>query len=163
MIRPARPPDEAAIAALHWASWRTHYRAVLPADYLDGQLGADLAAQWRDRFIADPTPDLILVAGEINGFIAGFARQGTLYIENLHVAVSHHGQGIGRRLLSELASRAIAQGLQGAHLEVFDANTPAFGFYHRLGGIITSRQTAPVFGHDAAETRFDWPDLAALL
>jgi ribosomal protein S18 acetylase RimI-like enzyme len=166
MIRPATQADEAAIAALHWASWRANYRAILPVDYIDAGLGDDLAAQWRARFAADPAPSLILVdAGPdgLDGFVAGFADAGTLYIDNLHAAPDRRGQGIGRRLIAAVARRAQAAGLQGAHLWVFDGNTPAFRFYARLGGVMTARQVEATFGHDAAETRFDWPDLATLV
>lgn len=164
MIRPARPGDAAAILALHWGNWRRHYREVLPAEYIDGPLGDDLAAQWRERFQKEPAPTLILVhegAAGIDGFVAGFAEAGTLYIDNLHTAVS--GRGIGTALLRAVARQALAEGLESAHLFVFDVNVAAMGFYESLGAVRTLRQTEKVFGvYPAAETRFDWARLESL-
>jgi ribosomal protein S18 acetylase RimI-like enzyme len=167
MIRSATPGDLDAMIALHWLSWRTHYRAVLPAPYIDVGLGEDLAALWRDRFAADPAPALFLVAeeqGEVVGLAAGLARAGRLYVDNLHVAPALRGRGIGRLLLGELARRARARGLEGAYLEVFDVNTAAMRFYEGLGAVRGERKTEAVFGrHWAAETRFDWATLDRLV
>ncbi len=166
MIRPATTADKSALTALHWASWQANYRHILPPDFVDGPLGTHIAQIWDDRFAATPTPPLILLDDRPEGpagFVAAFAEPPLLYIDNLHAAPALRGQGIGPRLLSALAERAIAMGLTGAYLWVLDGNTPAFRFYDRLGGVQTQHQIESLWGHPTAETRYDWADLGAFI
>ncbi len=43
------------------------------------------------------------------------------------------GQGVGRRMMEQLMNRLHERGSPGAHLCVSVLNTPALGFYERLG------------------------------
>jgi GNAT superfamily N-acetyltransferase len=165
VIRAATTTDGPALAALHWTSWRTHYRQILPPDFVDGALGGHIAAIWLARFASEPAPPLILLDARSDGptgFVAGFAEPPLLYIDNLHAAPALRGQGIGRALLAAVARRGLSMGLTGAYLWVLDGNAPAFRFYDRLGGQQTQRQVESFWGHKTAETRYDWDDLGAL-
>ena len=79
---------------------------------------------------------------ELDGAVAGFAlwfhnystwegRAG-IYLEDLYVSPAARGQGLGERMIVDLAQIAIRDGLRRLDLSVLDWN-PARDFYHRLG------------------------------
>jgi ribosomal protein S18 acetylase RimI-like enzyme len=57
------------------------------------------------------------------------------YPSHLHIDLlpRAQGRGYGRRMLEQVMDRLRARGSPGAHLGVSMLNTPAFGFYERLG------------------------------
>jgi ribosomal protein S18 acetylase RimI-like enzyme len=57
------------------------------------------------------------------------------YPSHLHIDLLPHaqGRGYGRRMLEQLIDTLRQQGSVGAHLGVSLVNTPAMGFYQRLG------------------------------
>ncbi len=59
-----------------------------------------------------------------------------IWLEDLFVLPAHRGRGIGRRLLASLAATARARGCGRLEWSVLDWNTPAIGFYERLGATI---------------------------
>jgi ribosomal protein S18 acetylase RimI-like enzyme len=143
-LRPAVPADEAAIAALHAASWQATYRGTLSDEWLDGPVVADRAAVWRERFEAADPALRLLVAVTPDGALAGFAccyldahpAFGTL-LENLHVATAHRGKRLGERLLRESARRISSERPDaGFHLSVAQPNAPARRFYAGLGAAV---------------------------
>ncbi len=79
---------------------------------------------------------------ELDGAIVGFAlwfynystwagRAG-IYLEDLFVLPEARGQGLGERMIVDLAQIAVREGLPRLDLSVLDWN-PARDFYHRLG------------------------------
>lgn len=84
----------------------------------------------------------VLIA-ELDGEAAGFAlyfatystflgRQG-IYLEDVYVREAQRGQGIGKRLLAEVARVAIERQCGRLEWSVLDWNRPAIDFYERLG------------------------------
>lgn len=57
----------------------------------------------------------------------------TLWVWEFHVAATHHGQGIGRRMMEALAARGRAAGLRALVCETQNTNVPAIRFYRRAG------------------------------
>jgi ribosomal protein S18 acetylase RimI-like enzyme len=57
------------------------------------------------------------------------------YPSHLHIDLlpRAQGRGFGRRMMEEVMRRLRARGSVGAHLGVSEVNTPAFGFYQKLG------------------------------
>lgn len=57
------------------------------------------------------------------------------YPSHLHIDLlaRAQGRGFGRRMMDEVMDRLRRRGSPGAHLGVSLMNTPAFGFYQRLG------------------------------
>ena len=92
----------------------------------------------RDMFGAACHCDLAFQDGAAAGIVTwfwaykSFRGQRGLYVEDLYVKPQFRGQGLGRRFLSGLASRAREA---GGHLEwsVLDWNKPAIAFYESLG------------------------------
>lgn len=62
-----------------------------------------------------------------------FLGQPGIYLEDLFVRPESRGHGVGRRLLSHLASLARERGCGRLEWAVLDWNEPAIGFYRKLG------------------------------
>ncbi|MFO0636677.1 MAG: GNAT family N-acetyltransferase [Nannocystaceae bacterium] len=132
-IRVASPDDAATILAFigELASYEREPDAVeltLP------QLREQLAAS---------APPFECVLAELDGAPVGFAlffhnystwrgRRG-LYLEDLYVTPVARGAGVGKALLQHLAQLAVQRGCARFEWAVLDWNTPAIGFYRRLG------------------------------
>lgn len=167
VIRTAGAGDAAAIANLHTESWREVYRGILPDAYLDHEIVGERLRYWT-LALATQTGGFVLVAchdGAPSGFIA-VARYGEpgydAVVDSLHVAAAWRGGGLGRRLMGQAASRLLAAGASSVCLRVFDANAAAIRFYRRLGGWPDGAGVDGFAGADMPDTRFGWPDLAAL-
>jgi GNAT superfamily N-acetyltransferase len=171
-IRTATPADAKAIAALHTASWRIAYRGILSDDYLQHELDQDRLSDWLQRLAAPLEGQLVIVAEDERHTLLGFAcayagydpEVGTL-VENLHAHPEHKNAGTGRQLLSHLARWSLAQHPDDLmHLWVLTANTPAIGFYQRMGARsdMTAIWDAPG-GTQVPELRFTWYQPADLI
>jgi GNAT superfamily N-acetyltransferase len=62
-----------------------------------------------------------------------FLARPTLYLEDLFVVPAARGRGAGKALLAALARIAVRRGCGRMEWAVLDWNTPAIGFYERLG------------------------------
>jgi GNAT superfamily N-acetyltransferase len=62
-----------------------------------------------------------------------FRVQPGLYLEDLYVLPERRGHGFGRALLTRLAAITVERGCGRLEWAVLDWNTPAIGFYTRLG------------------------------
>ena len=161
IIRPAIESDKSAIAAVHAASWREAYRGILPAAYLDNDVGDDLATQWRDRVIAADDVVLVLEDPDIVGFIAVWCDPDA-FIDNLHVLPERRSGGLGQQLMARAAFELIERDHSSAHLWVLKDNRRARAFYGRLGGQEVETKTKPIFGHELPHVKIAWPDLAII-
>jgi GNAT superfamily N-acetyltransferase len=132
-IRSARPEDVPTIVSL------IHALAVY--ERLEGECRADAASLREHLFGARPACEVILA--EVNGDVAGFAlffhnystflTKPGVYLEDLFVKPEHRGAGVGRLLLQRLAEIALGRGCGRLEWAVLNWNTPAIGFYERLG------------------------------
>jgi len=132
-IRPAEPGDEALVLSF--------IRAL--AEY-ESLLDKVVATEETVRTaLFGPHPRLFCDIAEWNGEPAGFtvwfynystflARHG-LYIEDLFVKPEFRERGIGKALLVNLASRAVAEGCGRLEWMVLDWNGLAIEFYETLG------------------------------
>jgi GNAT superfamily N-acetyltransferase len=85
------------------------------------------------------------VIGEIEGVPQGMAIFFTnfstfeckpgLYLEDLYVTPDARGKGLGKALLVHLAGVAESRGYARFEWSVLDWNTPAIGFYRKLGAV----------------------------
>jgi GNAT superfamily N-acetyltransferase len=96
-------------------------------------------------------------AGRVAGFALFFHTFSTflglpgLWLEDLFVVPDMRGRGLGRRLLTELAAIARARGCGRFEWAVLDWNTPAIGFYERMGAtLLPDWRIARVTGHALA-------------
>lgn len=164
MIRRASPDDAMGIASLHVASWRSTYRAELPAEFLAGLNTADRAEQWRGRLGTGQT--VVLVEADEEA-IVGFCSCGptrdpdadgatTWEIFALHVSPGLKGTGIGRRLFDEAVRAGRARSASTLSLWVVGTNLGARRFYEGRGmspdGVTQTHTLAP--GAELDEVRY---------
>jgi GNAT superfamily N-acetyltransferase len=64
-----------------------------------------------------------------------FLGQRGLYLEDLFVVPEWRDHGLGRQLLARLAAIALERDCGRLEWSVLDWNTPAIGFYRRLGAV----------------------------
>lgn len=169
-VRPAHEGDAIRVGALHAASWRAHYRGSLTDAYLDGPVDEERAAVWAQRLGHPRAGQVVLLAedDELAGFVCVFLDHDRIFgsfIDNLHVAVTRKGQGIGRQLMREAAEamhHAVPR--RPAYLFVLEVNAAARGFYERIGGrgVEHLRHQEPD-GSQVAAMRYVWDSAAALI
>ena len=157
---PARPVDLPALRALHCANWRRDYAALLP----DHVFGAPMAAYMDRKWAATDTDGmqvrLTRSANTVCGFVAFFDRRGAgLFVDNLHVAATARGQGVGKALMLHVAEAA---GPRPVALEVLEGNRAARAIYRAWGGAEGARRGAPLLGVEIAERPVRWRSGAAL-
>ena len=135
-IRAAGPTDIPAIAAM--------IRAL--ADYEKLAHACVSSEQDLQSALFGPGPAAEVLIATIDEVPAGFAlffhtfstflaKRG-LWLEDLFVYPEHRGAGVGRRLLHAVAAIAKARDCGRFEWAVLDWNTPAIGFYERLGATI---------------------------
>lgn len=88
-------------------------------------------------------PAAYVIIGEINGVPKGFALFfysystflgcSNLYLEDLFVAPSNRGSGLGKAMILHLAARAYDEGCGRMDWAVLNWNTPSINFYEALG------------------------------
>lgn len=170
-VRPARPDDAPAIAAVHVGSWAETYPGLVPGEFLARM--ADAAARerrtaiWAQAIGLPGQPVYVAeLAGEVVGFTSGGpAPQHPGFDAELYTLYSLRrvqGRGVGRALLLALARELHAGGARSMALWVLDVN-PTRGWYVRQGAREHGEKTVPVPGGQLREVRMVWDSLAALV
>lgn len=132
-VRPAAVADGPAILDL--------IRALAAYEKLDPPDAAAQARLLTDAFAPQPRFQILLAqAGDaIIGYAfffetySTFLARPTLYLEDLFVLEAWRGHGAGLALMRALAQETIRRGCGRFEWVVLDWNTPAIGFYERLG------------------------------
>lgn len=169
-IRLATPHDATAIAQVRVMAWRTTYRGMIPAAYLDAMKVEDSAALWERILTAAPNTTSTFVAeaaGPVVGFASGLmlpepklgfdAELSAVYLER-----EHQRTGVGRRLVAQVASAQKAHGATGLIVWVIAGNKGARAFCESLGAELLVEQPFNWDGMDLVEAGYGWRDLPAL-
>jgi GNAT superfamily N-acetyltransferase len=147
-VRPARPEDAAAIARVQAVTWRTAYRAVLPAEVLDAWDADAVTTTWRAAVTGPPTPAHgVLVALE-RDTVVGFAAYGppelpagetphpagpTTEVAALLVEPRWGRRGHGSRLLAAVADLARGTGAARLQTWLLEEDRVSADFYESAG------------------------------
>lgn len=134
-LRPAAREDVPVVARL--------IRDLAEYERLTHECFADETAL--EGHLFGPRPYAEVLIAEVDGEPAGFAlffhnystfltRPG-IYLEDLFVVPAWRGLGLGRRLLAALAALAVERGCGRLEWSVLKWNSPAIGFYERLGAV----------------------------
>jgi GNAT superfamily N-acetyltransferase len=141
IIRGARP-DEAGLVLSLVRELAEYEKLLHEVEATEADIGEALFG---------PHPRLFCDIAEWNGEVAGFAvwfinfstfsgRSG-IYLEDLFVRPALRGKGIGKALLSHLASECVANGWSRLQWSVLDWNTPSIEFYKSLGAVLLDEWT----------------------
>ncbi|NAS10449.1 GNAT family N-acetyltransferase [Poritiphilus flavus] len=170
-FRSANREDADNIAALHAKNWQLNYRGMLDDHYLDHQVIDDREKVWNER-LSDPDPDLCIILAEEGPELIGFGcmffdenEQYGSYLDNLHVAAEHSGKGIGKKLMSALATEIVRKGKRpDMYLWVLTGNLGAIKLYEKLKGQRKEQLWERELGNKAVEKiRYYWPDVSELI
>ncbi|HEY8750200.1 MAG TPA: GNAT family N-acetyltransferase [Tepidisphaeraceae bacterium] len=134
-IRPANPSDVPTILQF--------IRELAEYEKLSDQATATESLLNEHLFGASPVASALIA--ELDGTAVGFAlyfynfstfvgRPG-IYLEDLFVRPDARGAGVGRALLKALAKLAVERNCGRLEWAVLDWNTPAIGFYKKLGAV----------------------------
>src|SRR5689334_854492 len=170
VLRRAAPRDAEAIARVRVDGWRTAYRGLVPAAYLDGMRVDANTALWEKILTAGPNSASVFIAahdGEVVGFAAANRLAETRYgldaeLTAVYLRREFQRVGIGRRLIAEVVEAQRAQGATGMIVWVLAANKPARALYERLGAELLVEQEFQWDGMDLLEVGYGWRDLDAL-
>ena len=140
-IRPATPADLPLIAQL--------IRDLADYEKLLHEVRFDEAVLGQKLFGARPYAEVVI--GEIDGAAQGFALffhnfstfegKPGIYLEDLFVRPDARGTGLGKALLSHLAMLAVERDCARLEWSVLDWNSPAIGFYQKLGARLMDEWT----------------------
>ncbi|MDT9012382.1 MAG: hypothetical protein RL671_16 [Pseudomonadota bacterium] len=140
-IRTATPADLPLIAQL--------IRDLADYEKLLHEVRFDEAVLGQKLF--GPRPYAEVVIGEIDGTPQGFALffhnfstfegKPGIYLEDLFVRPEARGSGLGKALLSHLAMLAVERDCARLEWSVLDWNSPAIGFYQKLGARLMDEWT----------------------
>ena len=175
-IRDASPADAGAIARVHVDTYWTAYAGIMPAQYLADLTYRD-AESWWARVLAKHYPATSTVVAEAEGGeaeggeVVGFARggperegnkdyPGELY--SVYLLKAYQGRGIGRRLVSAVAQRLLADGLNPMLVWVLQRNHPGRRFYKSLGAQRIGQMLVSIGGTRFVEMRYGWQDITGL-
>lgn len=160
-IRPAEHRDFPTIARIQAASWKDTYRRILPDDYLQNRVSADMVRHWNEIEVLPD--DVVLVAEdeETIGFIAVWCRPAP-FIDNLHILPEVRSQGIGSQLMVAAADELLERGHTNVYLWVMAENLRAIRFYERLGGVRVEKTVKKLFGNEVPNLKVLWQDLSVI-
>ncbi|MEP6997353.1 MAG: GNAT family N-acetyltransferase [Betaproteobacteria bacterium] len=169
-IRRAAPRDAAAIARVRIDAWRTTYRGMIPAAYLDGMQVDASTALWDKVLTAGPNSASVFVAthaDEVVGFAAGNMLAEPRFGLNAELTAVYLRRdfqrvGLGRRLIAAVVDAQRAHGATGLIVWVIAANKAARAFYEALGAELLLEQAFQWDGMDLREAGYGWRDLDGL-
>jgi len=82
---------------------------------------------------------------------SSFRGERGFHLDDLYVSSEHRGKGVGEGFLKEIARSAAARGFERIDFNVLDWNTPALGFYRKLGAQSNDEETHFKFSGEAFE------------
>lgn len=134
IIRNAKPSDAATILSLiiELAIYeKAEHEVLATEETIKSSLFADDSTA-QALVCENEQGKIIAYAIYFYNYSTWLAKKG-LYLEDLYVAESERGKGVGKQLLLHLAKMAVEQGCGRFEWSVLDWNTPAIEFYESLG------------------------------
>src|SRR5580700_7187015 len=146
-IRRGTVADAPRIASMHVASWLETYKGIVPEEMLAALSVSRRTVTW-ENILRDPSKhdNSVVYVQEAADAIVGFGACGEQRdidlkargfdgeIGAVYVLQEFQRRGIGRALMSALASDLIGRGLNGVTLWVLRENAAARRFYQRCAG-----------------------------
>jgi GNAT superfamily N-acetyltransferase len=125
-IRPARPDDAEAVAAIWYAGWGDGHLGHVPDELVAIRTKESFWTRAAER-VADTT--VAVVGDEVAGFVMVVGDE----VEQVYVSRDHRGSGVAGVLLTEAEQQVKSNGHAEAWLAVVTGNARARRFYERSG------------------------------
>jgi len=147
-VRPEKPDDTDAVAALHVRAWQRGYAGIVPDDFLATLDPAAWAQRRRERLDTYRAgPFVSLVAADGTGRLGGFTTVGPYQNDQnpadidgahgqllaIYVDPPLWGTGAGRALMDAAMAELTGRGYPDVRLWVLADNARARRFYERAG------------------------------
>lgn len=169
-VRVAIPGDAPAIARIKIETWRHAYSHILDPVVLANLDEQKESERWRDRIQQFPEDQNALVAcygDKVIGYVVmGPNRFGEVpcdgELQAIYVQPSHHGKGIGRRLMVPAVDWMIEAGYMSMAVFVFRDNPLGVGFYKSIGAEFYNSGELEISGKKYPDEGYVWKSLAAL-
>jgi GNAT superfamily N-acetyltransferase len=170
IIRRATLGDADAIARIRIDGWRTTYRDLIPAAYLESMEQQASRALWEKILTAGSSVASVFVAANEDNIVA-FAAGNILRepkhgfdaeLTAVYVRLAFQRAGIGRRLVGAVVAALREQHATGLIVWVLAGNKGARTFYEQLGAELLIEQTFQWDDLQLVETGYGWRDLDAL-
>lgn len=176
LLRVASIDDAERLGALHVASWHETYTGIMPDEMLVGLSVEKRTALW-SKILGNRSDfaDTAVWVAEEEGHIVGFGscsrqrdqslstKRFDAEISAIYILRSHQGFGIGRTIMSAMASTLCKREHRAATLWVLRENRAARGFYEKLGGILVAEKKEVRQHATLVEVAYGWRDLASLI
>ncbi len=156
------------IARIDVDTWRCTYKDILSQALLEGLSYSRRRVHWLTTI--ERRSGIVLAAESDEDGVVGFASGGPertrehgadAEIYELYLLPSHHGQGVGRRLMQVTSARLRTLGYTSLLVWVL-ADNPAKRFYEHISGEEIATRRAHV-GYDYhREVAFLWPDITGV-
>lgn len=153
------------ISKIHTDNRRRTYRGILDEKYLELINYEYTYEKWK-KYVEKGDRDVILY--EIDGEIAGFAsmkfyrRPNCGYLNNLHVREDMQHKGIGRALISAVASILKDMGIKSMEVCVVDGNSRAEELYCSLGAVLKKSFMTAWSGYPVHIKCLVWDDIDSI-
>ena len=119
-VRPAVPGDDAVVAELQVAAWRSSHAAVRGEDVLAALDRDRIRRQWEAAITAPPGPGYAVFVACERADVVGFAAVGPGLLVALEVAPPAQRSGHGSRLLAAAVDRLRSDGAHEVSTWVLD-------------------------------------------
>ncbi len=157
-VRRAQLSDAQAIARVHVDVWRETMRELASPSVV-AALNEEHRLRYWTKKLSEAEPHQLVLMAEVKGKVVGIGAIGQpsdpvfgsrAEIKNLYILSSFQRQGIGKRLLRDLALHAKTMGDGAVALSVVKGNEPACRFYEALHArkIAEFRDPGPIWRSD---------------
>lgn len=161
------PNDAAQIAYVHVGSWKTTYRNIISADFLD-RLNVPAKTKYWESVLNNPSENVFVA--ECDGVVVGFATSGPGRDKNgfdselyaIYILQEHQQKSIGTLLLKATAAHLQNTGYRSLYVWVLADNNSRI-FYERLGGEIFDSKVIEIGGQELTEVAYGWGILEKLV
>lgn len=153
-IRRASNDDVSALQAFQREGWYEDYADYIPKGYADYAIQIYGTAESLIQQIATSAYYFVAqVDDQVVGCItADKLKNGEVEIWWIHVARSHRGHGIGRRLMEHVIA-LLPEDMPAVYVTTFKNYTPTLAFYKRLGFVPHSYHVYEVAGFKLDDVR----------
>ncbi|GAB0175277.1 MAG: GNAT family N-acetyltransferase [Candidatus Altimarinota bacterium] len=160
-IRKGNPNDAENIAKVHIESWKTTYKGIIDAQYLDDLSLEDKIVKW-ENILQDK--DIVVYVAEKNNTIIGFIALEKLkkeihghdgLISSLYILEQYQRMNIGNRLFKEAMEYLKILQCKKILVWVLKEN-PSKHFYEKMGGVFLIEEEMKIGINKYIECAYSW-------